>query len=297
MDAHRARTTDRQVHAVARQILLVARVSGFMNNAHQAAHEVVFVVARGDAHILGHAAAKGMGREVEPTGGKVKPEQGHEFQPQCALLLDRERTLRGKQHLTGLLVAHLADHAGQPGLHVAEDGVDVGAAGAGLELVHQRFVAAHARFLRQALRLFACEPDHVVEVRQKPAPVVGRALCAPRMLTARTGQALGFDEACGQQIGHLPVTLHLAQVGGLFRVERFVSGTREQVGQGRIGQRLVHQHVKFGQRRTARRVAFGRHHGRLVPAGDGCQMLVSVETGEGAGQRVIGGAFHGHRLH
>ena len=57
----------------ARQILLVAGVAGFVDHAEQSAEQVVFVVAGGDAHILGCAAAERWALMSRRPPSKSKP--------------------------------------------------------------------------------------------------------------------------------------------------------------------------------------------------------------------------------
>jgi hypothetical protein len=56
-------------------------VAGFVNHAEQRAEQVVFVVARGDAHILGHAAAERVGADIQAPAVKIKAQHAHRLQP------------------------------------------------------------------------------------------------------------------------------------------------------------------------------------------------------------------------
>lgn len=75
----------------ARQILLVAGVAGFVDHAEQSAEQVVFVVAGGDAHILGYAAAERVGADVEAPAVEVKAKDTHRLQAQLPLFSNGER--------------------------------------------------------------------------------------------------------------------------------------------------------------------------------------------------------------
>jgi hypothetical protein len=153
VDAHRAGASHGQRQRFARQVLLVAGVAGFVHDAHQAAHEIVFGIAGGDAHVVGHAAAKRVAGDVEPATLKVKAQQAHHVQSQCALLFGGKRPLRWQHRFLDLFGQHLLHQIRQPGFDVAKNAVNVSAAGAGFVQVHQRVVGADPLCLRQDLRL------------------------------------------------------------------------------------------------------------------------------------------------
>ena len=74
MDARTARPRDRLAEPGARQILLVAPVAGFVHRAPEATDKAIFTIARGEAGILGHAAAKRMGTFIQAPSRKVETE-------------------------------------------------------------------------------------------------------------------------------------------------------------------------------------------------------------------------------
>jgi hypothetical protein len=57
---------------VAWQALLVTGMAGFMDDAHQALHEVIFPVAGGNAHIFRYATAEGMYADIQPASIKIE---------------------------------------------------------------------------------------------------------------------------------------------------------------------------------------------------------------------------------
>ena len=74
MEAHAARLADRLVAPGRGQAALVERMAGLVQHAHQRAAEIAFVVARGDAHIVGRAAAEGMQADIEPAMVEIEAE-------------------------------------------------------------------------------------------------------------------------------------------------------------------------------------------------------------------------------
>ena len=72
MDRRRTGEGDGLIEPVTRQILFIARVAGFVDHAKQRAEQVVFVVARGDTHILGDAAAEWVGADIQASAVKIK---------------------------------------------------------------------------------------------------------------------------------------------------------------------------------------------------------------------------------
>ena len=284
MYAHGARTPHRQVQRVARQALLVARVAGLVDDAHQAGRKGSLVVARGDAHVLRHTAAKRVRGNIQPAAFKIKTQQAHHFHTQRALLVDGEGAGCGHDGFILLLGDDAADQIGKPGLDVAKQLGDGGLRHAGLKLVHQGFVRRGAGCVRQKFGLLACQLHHLAEIAQKALPVVGLALRAPGVFAAGTGQTLGLDQVLRQAVDQCPLALHLGQAGlvGVGQLCRRRLG--KQGLERRVGQRLVHQHLQLGHGGGTCLVALGGHHGGLVPAGDGGQVVEVVQAFEGGVQ-------------
>ena len=179
-------------------------------------------------------------------------------------------------------------------LDVAKYSIEIGAAHARFVAIHECVVAGKSGIVREQPRFFARQPHHLPKVFQKPEPVVGRALRAPRVLAARTCHGLGFHQRFRQRVGVTPVTPYFAQVGALNITERFLLRGSQPIRETRIGARAVDQGVEFRFRRGARLVALGRHHGVAVPADDGGEMVVSVDARINAAQFLIsrcGGHF------
>lgn len=66
-------------------------MAGFVDHAEQSAEQVVFVVAGGDTHILGYAAAERVGADVEAPAVEVKAKDTHRLQAQLPLFSNGER--------------------------------------------------------------------------------------------------------------------------------------------------------------------------------------------------------------
>ena len=78
VQSHRAGVGHRLAQPLARQVLLVTAMAGLVHRAHQAAQEVVLAKARGHAHVLGHAAAEGVGADIQPAGIEIEAQQAHD---------------------------------------------------------------------------------------------------------------------------------------------------------------------------------------------------------------------------
>ena len=201
----------------ARQVLLVAAVAGLVHRAHQAAEEVVLAKARGQAHVLGHAAAERVRAHVEPAGLEVEAEQARS-RARTGAAARPPGTARpaGSRASRRLALAHLADQPRQPVRArrrrrgrpwrwscPARSGPSARRSATGRCCSDSS--AASSRAMRQ----------HLAEVAEEALPVVGRALRAPGMLAARAGQLAALHQRLGQRIGALPVAPDLAQVGAL----------------------------------------------------------------------------------
>ncbi len=109
VDGHGARLTRRLAQPLARQPLLVAGVAGLVDDAHQARDKLLFVVARGHAHIGGHPAAKRMGADIEAALVEVKADERHHLEPERLLLLSREGAGGGEHRIAALALTDLCD--------------------------------------------------------------------------------------------------------------------------------------------------------------------------------------------
>src|SRR5262245_678258 len=77
VNAIRARHSERRAEVLRRQVLLVKRVAGFMEDAEERFTEVARIVPRRDAAIAGaEARAERMRGGVETSGGEVETERG-----------------------------------------------------------------------------------------------------------------------------------------------------------------------------------------------------------------------------
>ena len=280
---------DRLAEPVARQVLLVARVAGLVDRAHQALHEVVLAIARRQAHVLGHAAAERMRALVEPAGRRSRSRAApspSRLSARCAA------TGNGPSRRDDRLAAPARSRtrAISPGSHclqVAEDAVDLGAA------------SCPARTGPSARR----SGDRPVCVGEAAAPPRGRArstsrrlarkpaqslagrCAAPGVLAARRGERLRLDQRGRQRVRVAPVAPDLAQVGALRR-RRAAPARRARAarpGAGRCAVRCSSASIS-AMRRGARLVALGRHHRRPVPAGDRLQVAEAVQAGPGGGR-------------
>jgi hypothetical protein len=277
VDAVRTRVAERLAQPFARQVLLEARVSGFVDGAHQALREVIFAVTRREPHVLGHAAAKGMRALVEPAAREIETQFLHHREIEGTLRGNRKRAGR-RDHAFGELLRFDARYqVRQPLIDVGKQAIDVGGAHARLVTVHQRVVAREARVGGEQARFFARKAHHFTKVDEKAAPVVGRPLTAPRMLAARAGKRPGLDQRFRQRIRVAPVAPHFAQIGALDISQRFLLRSLQQFRESRFGARAMDQRVQFRFGRCARRVALGRHHRVAVPADDGRQMAEAIK--------------------
>ena len=292
VQAHGARLRHRLAEQRARQVLLVARMAGLVNGAHQAGQQIVLAVARGQAHVFRHAAGERMRALVQAAGLEVEIEQAHHVLAQCTLRGDGERAHRLDKLVLGLALLRPLDQARQPLAQIAEQAVELRAGHAGLETIEQRVIGAQTRLVGEQLGLFAPQAQHLAEVLEKARPVVGRPLLAPGVLAARGGQRLLLDQRLRQRVARAPVAADLAQVRALRVVERLAFRLRDQALEPRLGAHAVQQGADLGQRGGARLVALGRHVGRLVPRSQRVQMAEAVQAGVQRGQFVVGSRAH-----
>ncbi len=95
MNCHAAGTADRLQTPLGGQPALVEGVAGFVQNPHQRPRKIALVVARRDPYIVGDAAAKRMGADIEPAMSEIEADMFHQARPNPPLQLDRKRTSKG----------------------------------------------------------------------------------------------------------------------------------------------------------------------------------------------------------
>ena len=77
MGRHAAGAAHGPVRPLLRQALLIEAVAGFMEDAHEGGEEFAGGVARGHAHVGGHAAAEGMVRDIKAAMGEIEADGFH----------------------------------------------------------------------------------------------------------------------------------------------------------------------------------------------------------------------------
>ena len=211
---------DRLAEPVARQVLLVAGVAGLVDRAHQALHEVVFAVARGQAHVLGHAAAERMRALVEPAGLEVEAEQAASRRRLSARCAAFGNGPRGATHgLARLALAHLRARA-----RAATGCRSPKTRSTSALVMPGSYGPSARRTARGRWRRRGAAPPRARarttsrKLSRKPRPVVGRALrCARRARSARAASDVASTSDSGSAFASRPVAPHLAQVGALRR--------------------------------------------------------------------------------
>src|SRR5690606_4104448 len=85
MQRHAAGEADRLRSPAFGQPLLIKRMAGLVQRAHQALRKVIALVAGGKADVIGNAAGKGMMADVKPAVLEIKTERRHECEAKILL--------------------------------------------------------------------------------------------------------------------------------------------------------------------------------------------------------------------
>ena len=291
MQRHAARIADRLAAPVARQAGFVEAMAGLVQDAHQGAREVVLVVARGDAHVVGRAAGEGMRRDVEPAVREVEAETAAHLLAELALLLDRERAVELERLAgAGLAFHDAAQEVGQEGAQLAEQLVDARRAAARLELVEQRVVERGAERGGLGLADAAHHGQHLAERRQQRLEVGVLLGLAPDHLAGRAGAGARLDQVGRQRAFVDPEPPHLAQVGGAPAIEALGPLLRPRQQLGHVGGRdhAVGDHAQGRELVGAVLAGARRHHGRAVPVQDRAGAIDRAQPREAAFELGIG---------
>ena len=219
MQAHAARLADRLMAPFGGQAALVKRMAGLMQNGHDGRAKIAFVVARGDAHILGHAAAKRVMALVQPAMREIEAEALHQ-RPRKLALASRGEGSGGaerRRRLARLLVQNLGQKIGEKTRQIVENDVDLGAGEARVIAVDQGVIGRQAERRRFGRGLFPDQNEQRLEGLLKGGEITLRARLAPHQLACRSGLAEGRHQIGGQRIGVRPAVAHFPGIGLLPR--------------------------------------------------------------------------------
>jgi len=213
-----------------------------VQHAHEGDGEVVLVVAGGDAHVVGHAAAEGMQRGVEAPVLEVEADGRHQLAGQRLLLGDGERPLEQQRgRLARLAVQHVRQETRQEGRQVREDRIDARRPAAGLVFVQEGVVERAAQALGLGGGGLAGQVQHLLQGRQDGGEVGRRPRLAPGHLAALAGLGERLHEVAFQRRGVQPAPAHLSEVrlGPGVQALGLRRGLVEELVQRGIGQDLV----------------------------------------------------------
>ena len=294
VQGHAPRIADRLAPPVARQTGLVETVTGLVQHAHERAGEILLVVARGDAHIVGGAAGEGVRRDVEPAVMEVEADPADQLLAELALRLDRERPLERQDRRQPLLVLqHAAQQVGQESAQLGEQRIDARRPATGLELVEQRIVERGAECGGLGLADTAHQGQHLRERRQQRLEVgvlLGRP---PGELAGAAGPRTRLDQVGRERAFMHPGAAHIAQVRLPPGIERGPALLRARQQLGHVGGRddLVGDHAQGGELIGAIVTGAVGHHGRTVPVQDRRGAADGAQPREAAlklGIRIVG---------
>ena len=177
MGRHAAGLAHGPVRPLLGQALLIKAVAGFMENAHEGGEEFTRGVARGHAHIGGHAAAEGMVRDIKAAMGEIKTDGFHHGFAQRLLLLDGEGGVEGLGGMPGAAFVlggeGFGDEVLEEGFEFGENRGDIGGAAAGIELLDQRIIGGEFENASAKLGFLAGETYDAFKGGEKIFPVSG----------------------------------------------------------------------------------------------------------------------------
>src|SRR5712671_3511985 len=186
-------------------------MTGLVQNPHQGAREIALVIARRDPYIVGRAAAKRMGADVEPAMGEVESDALHEAHRYPALDLDRKRANRGGRRRQSRLTGQdCFEQIGQKTRDFVEQAVDRRDQPSGLVLIEKSFVGARLEPLRLDGGDLPLQTKYLLEPGQHGGEVALWTRLPPHRLALRTGARLRFDESARHRGRMQPASTHLA---------------------------------------------------------------------------------------
>jgi hypothetical protein len=288
---HAARVADRLAAPVARQAGLVERMPGLVQHAHQGACEVGFVVARGDAYIVGGAAGEGMGRDVEPAVAEVEAQGPGHLDAQHALRLDRERPSSGSASPAVFWRAVTrCSIAGRKAFNSANS------ASMRAERPPGSYSSSSASYKGRPSAAALASPTRLVSVTTS-VKVGSSALKSAFFLASRhaisqaeVARVRGLDQVRRQRRGVDPGVTHLAQVRGTPDIEGAPAllGARQEIAHVGGHHQLVRDHAQGGELVGAILARALGHHGRAVPVQDRTRAIDRAHAAEAALELGVG---------
>jgi bifunctional enzyme CysN/CysC len=295
VEAHAPGLAHGLVALLAWQVLLVERVARLVEHAEQAAQEVLGVVPRGDAHVVGDTTAERVLARVEPAVGKIEAELPHQRLGERALLRYREGSCRqGLEGPAGLVLERALEQRRQEALELREHRVDLVGPAVWLVLVEQGVVRAQAEPRRLRVGHLSRQRQHLCERRQQRREIVVPPRRSPAHLAGRHRLGAGLDERRGNGRLVIPLAAHLSHVRPLPAVEPWlVCGRSEELAHRRVGQELVPEHPEGRELIGPGLGAPVGHHRGSVPVEQAGRVAEQVQPAPALVQLGVGG--HGRR--
>ena len=243
--------------------------------------DVVFLVARGQADVLGaRAGCERVHRQVEPRERRVVAEPLDDLQRVRVLRVDRPRALH--EGVVAVHRADLGDQRHQLGLQVVEDLAHLGGLHPRLVVVEEDVVRLVVAF--EALDIAALQLDRALEVGEEEGVVVLGSRLRPHVVGVGGGAGHLGRELGGHAMRLLPVASRRADQARVVRVVvelLLVTGeVVEQLADLVRDELLVCDPVERRHLMAANRAAARRHHHRLVPEEDLLRAAQVVDLGQ-----------------
>lgn len=249
------------------EALFVDAVAGFVEDAEKALVEFAEGVTRGQSTIAGaHAAAEGMRRDIEPTGGEIEADGGGGALAEEMLAVEDEFA---RQQILSRFFRRSDDRAHERdefGPEVGEDLRNQFCGHAGFVFVEQGIVRRF--FEADGLSFFAFERDDLFEPGGERGKIVLGAGFLPNVLRSRRRAGDLFDEAGGHLHSAIVRAANLTDVDRLIGVELRFLQFAEKFAKAWRRQLFVRYLCEERHLIGAKRGALGRHVRAFVPTED-----------------------------
>ena len=299
MHRHAAGLAERPVRPLLRQVLLVKRMAGLVQDAHQRRQEVGRPVAGGDAHVGRHAAAERVVRDRQAAVGEVEADGRHHREPELALPVDR---VGARERLQRALGEPLFLHGERLGHEILEEALQLGEhrRDVGGAVARDRTApSAHHRAAGRARRR-AAPPPRAPAPRRLRAPAgspPSRSSAADRATAARSAcvaRVCRSTNSVGRQVMLVYCRRNSRNAAACCSsLSASCLGRGEPVADLRRGCLAMVHAGKRRHRLGPLLAAADRHMGGLVGAEDGQRMLQPLQP---AAMIVELGKRHGHSV-
>ncbi len=294
MQGHAARLAYRLIAPRAGQSAFIHRMAGFMQNPHDRRCEIILVIARRNAHIIGNAATERMMRNIQTAMLEIKTDRLHQIKADPVLNRNRERPGRADRGLFGLLAFnHFGGKGRQERFQFGKQAIDPIRPHHRVILIEKRVIDRRAKGFGLGFARLYRQVKNRLKFRQKPGKVIIGTRPAPCDFATGRRQRHFLHQIGRHRRAMHPIAFHFRQIGFLPRIKVFTPGRFDQIAHIGCGDQFIGHDIK-GRQLLGPGIgpAIG-HHRRHIPMQHAAYIGQNIDAAKTGFKRFIG-VSHGN---